>query len=78
MNVVTVKYGSPKSKEEWMGARLVFLWETVFSVVNRRIARRVSSLIWVALGEKIAIVGGNCLQEGKGPVHRKRVLADTT
>jgi len=62
------------SKGEWMGTRSVFLWGPGFLVLSRRIARRVSSLIWAVLGERPAVVGGNCLQEGEGPVHRKRVL----
>jgi len=61
-------------KGEWMGTRSVFLWEPGFPVLSRRIARRVSSLIWAARGERLAVVGENCLQEGEGPVHRKRVL----
>jgi len=69
MNVVTVKFGG--SKGEWMGTRSVFLWEPGFLVLSRKIARRVSSLIWVVRGEKLAVVGENCLQEG---VHKKRVL----
>jgi len=46
--------------------------------MNRRIARRVSSLIWVVLGERLAIVEGNSLQVGEGPVHRRRVLDGST
>jgi len=69
MNVVTVKFGG--SKGEWMGTRSVFLWGPGFPVLSRRIARRVSSLIWVSLGEKLDVVGENCLQEGEGPVHKK-------
>jgi len=74
MNMITVKFGV--SKGEWMGTRLVFLWGPGFPVFSRRIARRVSSLIWVVLGERLAVVGGNCLQEGEGPgpFGRKRVL----
>jgi len=52
-----------------MGIRSVFLWGLGFPVMSRRISRRVSSLIWVVLGEKLAVVGENCLQEGKEPVH---------
>jgi len=74
-----------ESKGEWMGTRSVFLWGTGFSVLSRRIARRVSSLIWVVLGERLAVVGvvlgerlavvgENCLQEGKGSICRKQVL----
>jgi len=58
------------SKGEWMGTRLVFLWSFGFPILSRRIARRVSSLIWVALDERLAVVG-NCLQEGEESVHRK-------
>jgi len=64
----------------WLGAgasfdeRSVFSWGPGFPVMSRRIARRVSSLIWVALGERLAVVGGNCLQEGEGPVYRRLVL----
>jgi len=71
-NVVTVKFGGFKG--EWMGTRSVFLWGPGFPVLSRRIARRVSSLIWVVLGERLAVVGENCLQEGEGLVRRKRVL----
>jgi len=56
-----------------MGTRSVFIWGPSFPVLSKRIARRVSSLIWVVLGERLAVVGENCLQEGKGPVRRKRV-----
>jgi len=66
MNAITVEVGG--SKGEWMGIR------SVFPVLSRRIARRVSSLIWVVLGERLAVVGKSCLQEDEGPVHRKRVL----
>jgi len=55
-----------------MGTRSVFLWELGFPVLSRRIIRRVSSLIWAVLGERL--VGENCLQEGEGLIHRKRVL----
>jgi len=72
MNVVTVKFGGFKG--EWMGTRLVFLWWPGFPVLSRRIARRVSSSIWVVLGERPAVVGENCLQEGEGPVHRMRMF----
>jgi len=61
-------------KEEWMSTRSVFSCGPSFPVMNRRIARRVSSLIWVVLGERLAVAGGNCLQEGKGPVYRRRML----
>jgi len=56
-----------------MGTRSVFLWGPDFPVLSRRIARRISSLIWVVLGGRLAVVEGNCLQEGEKPVHRKRV-----
>jgi len=59
MNVVTVKFGG--SKREWMGIRSVFVWERGFPVMNRRIAKRVSSLIWFVLGERLPVVGENCL-----------------
>jgi len=55
-----------------MGTRSVFLWRPGFPVLSRRIARRVSSLIWIVLGERLAVVEGNCLQNGKGPVHNRR------
>jgi len=48
-----------------MGTRSVFLWVCGFPVLSRRIASRVSSLIWVVLGERLAVVGENCLQEGE-------------
>jgi len=62
------------SKGEWMSIRSVFLWGPSFPVLSRRIARKVSSLIWVVPGERQAVVGENCLQEGEGPVHRKRAF----
>jgi len=40
---------------------------SVFSVMSRRIVRKESSLMWVVLGERLAVEGENCLQEGKGP-----------
>jgi len=49
-----------------MGIISVFLWGFGFLVMSRRIARRVSSLIWVVLEERLGIVGGNCLQGGEG------------
>jgi len=76
MNVVMVKFGG--SKGEWMGTRSVFPWGAGFPVMSRRIARRVSSLIWVVLGDRLAFAGGNCLQEGEGPVHRRRVFDGST
>jgi len=72
-NVVTAKFGALKGSE-WMGTRSVFLWEPGFPVMNRRIARRVSSLIWVVQGKTLAVVGGNCLQGHGGPIHRRQVL----
>jgi len=57
-----------------MGTRSVFLWGLDFPVLSRRIVRRVFSLIWIVLGERLAVVGENCLQEREGPVRRKRVL----
>jgi len=57
------------------GHNISFLWGPGFPVLIRRIARRVSSLIWVALGgERLAVVRGNCLQEGEVSVRRKRVF----
>jgi len=53
MNVVTMKFWGPKG--EWMGTRSVFLWAPSFPVLSRRIARRVFSLIWVVLGERLAL-----------------------
>jgi len=49
-----------------MGIKSVFLWGLGFPVMSRKIAWRVSSLIWVVLNERLAVVGGNCLQEGRG------------
>jgi len=40
-----------------MGTKSVFLWGPGFPVLSRRIARRVSSLIWAELDEKPAVVG---------------------
>jgi len=44
-----------------------FLWGPGFPVMNKRIVRRVFSLFWVVLGERQAVIGENCLQEGEGP-----------
>jgi len=33
--------------------------------MSKRIARRVSSLIWIALDERLTVVGGNYLQGGE-------------
>jgi len=76
MKVVTVKFGG--SKEECMGIRSVFLWGFGFPMLSRRTARRVSSLIWVVLGERLDVVGGNCPQGGEGPVYRRQVLDSST
>jgi len=57
-------WGAPKA--EWVGTRSVFLWGPGFSALNRRIVRWVSSVIWIVLGENLAVVGKNYLQEGKG------------
>jgi len=65
MNVITVKFGNGA----WMNTRSTFLWRPSFPVLSRRIARMVSSLIWVVLGERITVVRENCLQEGEGSVH---------
>jgi len=73
MNVFTIKFGG--SKGEWMGTGSVFLWGPGFPVLSRMIASRISSLIWVVLGERLAVVEENCLQEGEEPVYRKRVFA---
>jgi len=76
MNVVTVKFGRVQVEVDGhkisfsLGPGLPLLSRTI----ARTIARRVSSLIWVVLGERRAVVRGNCLQEGEGPVRRKRVL----
>jgi len=76
MNVVTVKFGG--SKVKWMDTRSVFLWEPGSPVMSRSIARKVFSLIWVVLCERLAVVGKNCLQEVEGPVYRRRVLDGST
>jgi len=60
------------------GHKIRFSLEAGFLVLSRRIAKRVSSLIWVSLGERPAAARENCLQEGEGPVHRKRVLDGST
>jgi len=56
----------------WVGVGAVFDGHKIsFSlgpgcpVLSRRIARRISSLIWVVLGERLTVVEGNCLQEGE-------------
>jgi len=56
------------------GHKISFSLVAWFSCVEQKIVRRVSSLIWVVLGERLAVVGGNCMQKGEGPVHRRRVL----
>jgi len=47
-----------RSKGEWLGTRSVFLWGPGFPVLNRRTARRVSSLIWVVLGKETSCCRG--------------------
>jgi len=76
MKMFTVKFGG--SKGEWMGIRSVFLWGLGFPVMSGRIARRVSSLIWVVLSERQAVVGGNCLQGGVGRVKRRDLFLKIT
>jgi len=46
--------------------------------MSRMIARRVSSILWVVLDERLAVVEGNYLQGGERPVHRRRVLGGST
>jgi len=75
MKVVIMKFGG--SKGERMGIRSVFLWGLAFLVMSRRIARRVSSLVCVVLSERLAVVGGNCLQRGVRPVRRRQVLGES-
>jgi len=55
------------SKGKWMGTRSDFLWRPGFPVMSRRIAKRVTSLIWVVLGEKLAVVGKIVCRKAKGP-----------
>jgi len=76
MNVITVNPW--ESKGERMGTRPAFPWGPGFPVLSRRIARKVSSSIWAALCERLAAIGESCLQEGEGPVDRKRVLDGST
>jgi len=56
------------------GHKISFSLRPGFSVLSRRIAMRVSFLIWVVLVERLAVADENFLEEGEGPVHRKRVL----
>jgi len=56
------------------GHKISFLWRLGFPVMSRR----VSSLIWVVLDERLAVVGRNFLQRGKGTVYRRRVLNGST
>jgi len=67
-----VKFGGVQGK--WMGIRLVSLLGLGFPMMSRKIVRRVTSLVWVALCERLAVLGENCLQVGEGPFHRRRVL----
>jgi len=60
-----------------MGIRSNFLWSLGFPVMSRRIARIVFSLVWVALDEKLTVVGKNYLQGGEEPVRRSQVLDDS-
>jgi len=76
MNVVTVKFG--EIQKEQMGIRSVLLWGLDFPVMSRRNAKRVSFLIWVVLGERLAVVGENCLQGAKGAIQRRQVLGGLT
>jgi len=61
-----------------MGIRSVFIWGFSISVMCRKIARRFSTLIWVVLGERLAVLVENCLEEGEEPIHKKRVLSSST
>jgi len=61
-------YGEVRvSKGEWMGTSSVFPWGAGFPVISRRIARRVSSLIWVVLGKRLAFVEEIVYRKAKGP-----------
>jgi len=73
MKVIMVKFGGPKG--ERMDIRSVFLWGTWFSCNEQK--DRQEGLFY-NLGERLAVVGGNYLQGGKGPVHRRRVLDGST
>jgi len=57
-----------------VGMKLKFLCGLGFPVMNRK----VFSSVWVALDWRLNVVRENCLQGGEGPVHRKRVLGDST
>jgi len=72
MNVVMVKFGG--SKGEWVGTRSVFLLGTWFSCVEQKDRQEGFFFNLGLLGERPTVAVGNCLQEGEGPVHRKRVL----
>jgi len=51
-----------------MGTSSVFLWGPGFPVFSRRIAWRVSSLIWVVQGERLAVLGEIVCRKAKGPL----------
>jgi len=54
--------------------KLDFLWGLGFPAMNRRIARKVFSSVWIALDKRLNVEGENCLQRGEGPVHRSKCL----
>jgi len=69
MNLVTGKFGGSKRVN---GHKISFSLGAWFSCVEQK--NRQEGLFWVVLGERPAVVGENCLQEGEGPINRKRVL----
>jgi len=59
------------------GHKIRFSLGTCFLVMSRRVDRRVFSLVWVALDERLTVVEENYLQ-GEGPVRTRQVLSDST
>jgi len=60
-----------------MSIKLDFLGGFGFPVMNRKIARRVFSSVWVTLNKKLTVVAKIYLQGGERPVHRRQVLGDS-
>jgi len=67
--------GGPRGAD---GHKISLFLGAWFSCDKQKDRRRVSSLIWVVLNERLAFVGGNCLQGSEGLVHRRRVLGSST
>jgi len=74
MKVVTLKFERVQGGVD--GHKI--LWGLGFPVMSSRIARKIFSLVWVALDERLTVVRENYLQGGEGPICKRRVLGDST